>query len=110
MYHSVEGLTELALSPICQSQDTKKIRRKYIASFVLPSFVFFVSCLTIGRRAYRVATYFEKVEGTPFLFVSSFYLPTYLQRYVGDTYKQNSDKGLTDLALNTCNINDNFQF
>jgi hypothetical protein len=38
------------------------------------------------------------VEGTPFLFVSAFYLPTYLQSYVGHTYVLNSDEGLTDRA------------
>jgi hypothetical protein len=78
----------LAQSPIRQSQDTKKLRRNYVASFVFPSVVFFVSVslLAKGRRTYRVAAYFERVEGTPFLFVSSFYLPTYLQSYVAHTY------------------------
>jgi hypothetical protein len=45
-----------------------------------------------------VATYFARVEGTPFLFISSFYLSTYLQRYVGHTYVLNSDEGLTARA------------
>jgi hypothetical protein len=55
--------------------------------------------LAKGRRTYIVATYFERVEGTPFLFVSSFYLPTYLQSYVAHTYVLNSDEGLTERAL-----------
>jgi hypothetical protein len=55
--------------------------------------------LAKGIRNYRVATYFERVEGPPFLFVSSLYLPMYLQRYVGHTYVLNSDEGLTDLGL-----------
>jgi hypothetical protein len=87
-------------SPIRWLQDTKKIQKKYVASFVLPPFIFFgsVSHLAKGMRKYRVATYFERVEGPPFLFVSSFYLPTYLQRYIGNTYVSNSDEGLTDRA------------
>jgi hypothetical protein len=42
--------------------------------------------------------YLERVEGIPFLFVSSFHLPTYLQRCVGHTYISNSDEGLADRA------------
>jgi hypothetical protein len=54
-------------SPIRQSQDTKKIQRKCVASFHPLSFFGSVSHLAKGVRKYRVATYFERVEGPPFL-------------------------------------------
>jgi hypothetical protein len=78
-------------------ENTKEIR-----SILLPSILrlFFgaVSHLAKVIRKYRVATYFERVVGPPFLFVSSFYLPTYLQSYVGHIYVLNSDEGLTERA------------
>jgi hypothetical protein len=90
---------EASQSPIRKSQDTKKTQRKYVSSFFLPSFdILCVRYLSKGIRKYRVATYFERVEGPPFLFVSSFYLHTYFQRYVGHTYVLNSNEGLTDWA------------
>jgi hypothetical protein len=60
----------------------RRKKRKYVASFVLPSIVFVgsVSRLAKGIRKYKVATYFERVEGPPFLFVS------YLRIYKG-TYR-----------------------
>jgi hypothetical protein len=66
--------------PASQYQSvSRKIQRKYLKSVVLPSFVFFgsVSRSTKGIRKYRVATYFERVKGPPFLFLPSSYLPTY---------------------------------
>jgi hypothetical protein len=44
------------------------------------------------------------MEGPPFLFVSPFYLPTYLQSYVGCTYVPNSDEGPTERALDSVTI------
>jgi hypothetical protein len=76
-------------------ENTKEIR-----SILRPSSFFgSVSHLVKGIRKYRDVTYFERVEGSPFLCVSYFYLPTYLQRYVERTYVLNSDEGLTDRTL-----------
>jgi hypothetical protein len=81
-------------------ENTEKIRS--ILHISIRVFFVSVSLLAKGRRTYRyrVATYFETVEGTPFLFVSSFYLPTYLQSYVAHTYRYvlNSDEGLPERA------------
>jgi hypothetical protein len=83
-----------------------KEKTKEIRSLLRPSILslFFgsVSHLAKGIRKYRVATYFERVEVPPFLFVSSLYLPTYLQSYVGHTYVLNSDEGLMERALMFC--------
>jgi hypothetical protein len=68
------------------------------SSFHPSSFFWPVSHLAKGIRKCRFATYFERVEGPPLLCVSSFYLPTYLQSYVGHTYVLNSDEGLTERA------------
>jgi hypothetical protein len=40
----------LFLSPIRQSTDTKKIQSKYVASFVLPSLVFFLGPLVVWPK------------------------------------------------------------
>jgi hypothetical protein len=58
------------LSPIRQSQDTKKIR-SILRPSILRLFFGSVSRLIKGIRKYRVATYFERVKGPPFLFVPS---------------------------------------
>jgi hypothetical protein len=72
------------LSAVRYSQDTKKIRRKYVpvASYVFPSFGFFVSVshLAKGTKKYRVATVriLKEWRGRRF----SSYLPsTYLRIY-----------------------------
>jgi hypothetical protein len=80
-------------------ENTKEIR-SILRPIILRLFFGSVSHLAKGIRKCRVATYFERVEGPPFLFVSCFYLPTYLPTYVGHTYVLNSDEGLTERAPN----------
>jgi hypothetical protein len=102
----------LALEDVNRVQSVScKIQRKYRVNMYHPSYfhpwsVFgSASRLVKDRRTYRVATYFERVEGPLFLFVPCFYLPTstYLQSYVAHAYVLNSDEGLTERAQ-LCNV------
>jgi hypothetical protein len=74
----------------------QSVSRKIRSYFLLP----LAKWLTDPKKDWvATGTYFERVERPPFLFVSPFYLPTYLQSYVGCTYVLNSDEGLTERAL-----------
>jgi hypothetical protein len=63
---------------VARYEENTKEKRSILRPSILRLFFGSVSHLAKGKRKYRVDTYFERVEGPPFLFVSPFYLCIYI--------------------------------